>query len=373
MLHLGAEMSGVALPGETEPAEHAMLDVHEESEPVVHDSYEDDTFDDMDPEEAVDVALNSIYEADAFEAAEEADRSAAENAGMVMPERPVSPVAMQLAVAAGAGATIAAVSALHDKSAPASLVGDQAVIDDQNGGNDTYDDDVFEGATAAQTDAKSEDGLVSSALQPAGGEDVGSEAGSAGSSDLDDVTQADAEQVAGAQADESHQNHVFGMTAEPSGAQTEDSQAQPSGETSSSGDQTGPHALAAHDSAAQYSKAQALTAQDSEAVASAPQPPPQRSLGEVRRPARPSRAFIRHTISLTREDSGAGPLTASPLPAAPQAPAGPPPRHRWVCLLFTGLAPLLRALCPSWSACVTSHFGSWPMHARLESCVQASM
>ena len=350
MLSLDAEMSGLAPQEDTEPAEHAMPDPHDESETALSDSYEDDTFDDMDPvpaAEAVeaaavspDILLDSIYEADTCEAAEEADNAAAEEPGAVMPERPLSPVAMQLAVAAAATATAAIT--LHDKSAPASLAGDKAVIIDQVGDND--DGDVFKAATAPQTDTKSEDGLVRLAQQPAGDEEEGSEAESTASSDLDDVTQAegraDAEQAFDTRADESHENEAFSMEAEQSELQTEDSQAQASGELSSSGALPTSAASAAHASAA---------------MASAPQPPPS-SLGEVRRPARPSRAFIRHAISLTQPDakdsSRAGPPAAAPMPALPQAPAGNPPRHRWVWLFAF---PLSCALCKSPHA--FAHFG----------------
>ena len=353
MLNSDADMSGLAPQENAEPAEGAMLDPHDESDSALRDSYEDDTFDDMDLVPAVeaveaaaissDVPLDSIYEADTIDAAEGADTAAAEESCVVMPERPLSPVAMQLAVAAAA--TAAAAVTLHDTSAPASLAGNQAVISDQIGDSDAYDDDVFEAATDAQTDTQSEDGLVSSAQQPAGDEEVGSEAGSTASSDLDDVTQAegqaDAQQAFDTHADESHENEAFGMEAEQSELQTEDSQAPAPGELSSSGALPAPEASAAHASAAQHSEAQVLATQDSAAMASAPQPPPMRDLGEVRRPARPSRAFIRHAISLTQpdaQDSRAGPPAAAPMPAMPQAPAGNPPRHRWVWLLVFTLS-----------------------------------
>lgn len=341
MLSLVAEMSGLAPQEDTECAEDAMPDPHDEAEPALSDSYEDDTFDDMDIVPAVeaaeaaadnpDIQLDSIYEADTRAAAAEADSAAVEEVGVVMPERPSSPVAMQLAVAAAA--TAAAATTLHDISAPASLAGNQANDSQQLGSEDAYDDDVFEATTAAQTDTQSEDGLVSSAQQPAY-EEVGSKAGSTASSDLDDVTQAgiqaDAEQAIDTRADESHENEAFGMEAEQSELQTENSHAQASSEPSSSGALRMPEASETHVSPAQHSEAQVLAAQDSAAIASAPQPPPMRNLGEVRRPARPSRAFIRHAISLTQPDaqdsSRAGP------PAMPQVPAGAPPRHRWVCL-----------------------------------------
>ena len=320
----------VAAIEDAEPAEHAVLSPHaEESEAALSDSYEDDTFDDSDPPEPAgegigtvaispDVPLDSIYQADTLEAAEVGDRAVAEEVGVVMPERPSSPVAMQLAVAAAAGvaAAAAATVALHDRSAPGSLAGNQAVVSEQAYGDDAYDDDVFE----APADTKSEDGLVSSAQQPAGDEEVCSEAGSRASSDLDDVTQAqsEAQPAFGSHADESHENEMFGVEAEQSQPQTEGSE---------------PQASAAHDSAAQYSGARVSAAQGSAAMASAPRPPPKRNLDEARRPARPSRAFIRREISLTQPDSSrAGPPAADPLPAMPQAPAGTPPRHRWACL-----------------------------------------
>ena len=374
MLSLDAEMSGLAPQEDAEHAGGAMPDPHAVSEPAPSDSYEDDTFDDLDLVPAVeaveaaavnsDVPLDSIYEADTFEAAEGADTAAAEESSVVMPERPAGPVAMQLASAAAATA-VAAVT-LHDTSAPASLAGDQAVISDQAGDDDAYDDDVFEAATAAQTDTKSEDGLVSSAQQPAGDEEVGSEAGSTASSDLDDVTQAeaqaDAEQAFDTHADESHENEAFGMEAEQSELQTEDSQAQASGELSSSRALPVPEASAAHASAAQHSAAQVLATQDSATMASAPQPPPMRNLGEVRRPARPSRAFIRHAISLTQPDaqdsSGAGLPAATPMPAVPQAPAGNPPRHRWARLFVFIL---------SCALCKPPHAVAQPAHAVTQS------
>ena len=335
MLTLDAEMSGLAPEEDAEPAEGAMPGLHDEAEPALDDLYEDDTFDDMDLVPTVEAAavghddvLDSMYEADTFEAAAEADSKAAEGTGVAVPERPSSPVAMQLAIAAAA--TAAAATTLHDTSAPASLAGNQVGYDD------AYDDDVFEAATAAQTDTQSEYGLMTSAQQTAENEEVGSEAGSTASSDLDDLTQAegqaDAEQAFDNGADESHENEAFGMEAEQSELQTESSQAQPSSELSTSGALLMPEASAAHVSAAQHSEAQVLAAQDSAAMASAPQPPPMRNLAEVRRPARPSRAFIRHAISLTQPDaqdsSRAGPPVAAPAPAMPQAPAGAPPRHR---------------------------------------------
>ena len=341
MLNLNAVMSGLAPQEDAESAEDAIPNPHDEAEPALSDSYEDDTFDDTDIVPAVeaveaaadnpDIQLDSICEADTRAAAAEADSAAIEEVGVVMLERPLSPVAMQLAVAAAA--TAAAATTLHDVSAPASLAGNQADDSQQLGSEDAYDDDVFEAATAAQTDTQSEDGLVSSAQQPAY-EEVGSKAGSTASSDLDDVTQAgvqaDAEQAIDTRADESHENEAFGIEAEQSGLQTENSHAQASREPSSSGALRMPEASEDRVSAAQHSEAQVLAAQGSAAMASAPQPPPMRDLAEVRRPARPSRAFVRHAISLTQPDaqdsSRAGP------PAMPQAPPGAPPRHRWVCL-----------------------------------------
>ena len=349
----------------------------DESEPALNDSYQDDAFNEADsglPSEAaaaaasLDVPLDSIYEADAAEAAVAVDHAPTQEAVAVVPERPAGPVAMQLTAAAAASET--AMDLLHDKSSPASLAGDQSHEEDLDN-NGAYDDDVFEPLTDAQTDAKSEDGLVVSAGQAAQEGEVCSEAGSAASSDLDAITDGHAllsynEQAADQHGNESYENDAFDieeqseLQAEDSGPQTSEAvvpthssrPAEPLAFEVSAAHDSAAHDSAAHDSAAQKAAAcnQAadksvadeaapqssgkgvLAAQDSAADAAAPKPPPQRPPMDARRPARPSRAFIRHAISLTQADgedsSTAGPLHAAPLPAAPQAPAGPPPRHR---------------------------------------------
>jgi len=78
---------------------------------------------------SVDVLLDDTYEADGFEAGEEADSSAAaaaaaEAAKAGMPDRPASPVAMQLAMLSPMEEATA-VDVMSDRTAPASLAGDQ--------------------------------------------------------------------------------------------------------------------------------------------------------------------------------------------------------------------------------------------------------
>ena len=81
---------------------------------------------------SVDVLLDDTYEADGFEAGEEADSSAvaaataatAEEAEAGMPDRPASPVAMQLAMLSPMEEATA-VDVVSDRTAPASLAGDQ--------------------------------------------------------------------------------------------------------------------------------------------------------------------------------------------------------------------------------------------------------
>ena len=78
---------------------------------------------------SVDVLLGDAYKADEFEAGEEADSSAAaaataEEAEAGMPDRPASPVAMQLAMLSPME-EVTAVDMLSDRTAPASLAGDQ--------------------------------------------------------------------------------------------------------------------------------------------------------------------------------------------------------------------------------------------------------
>ncbi len=77
---------------------------------------------------SVDVLLDDMYEADGFEAGEEADSSdaaaTAEEAEAGMPDRPASPVAMQLAMLSPVEEATA-VDVLSDRKASASLAGDQ--------------------------------------------------------------------------------------------------------------------------------------------------------------------------------------------------------------------------------------------------------
>ena len=361
--------SAAALPVKTGGSEAVVA--ANESETVLDESYQDDAFEETDsvlPSEAaataasLDVPLDSISEVDAV--AGKMDHAPTEEAAVVMPERPAGPVAMQLTAAAASAEP--AVDMLHDTSAPASLAGDPSRAEDLDN-NDTYDDDVFEPATDAQTDAKSEDGLVVSAGQAAQEEEVRSQAGSNASSDLDAVTDdhalpGDSAQTAGQHDDESYENDAFDMEAEQSEQQAEDSEdvipseqsmpAEPLVSQVSEAHESAARDAAAYDQAAGYSAIHesvaqrseegVLAAQGSAADAAAPKPPPQRPPMDARRPARPSRAFIRHAISLTQGDgedsSRAGQLPAAPLPAAPQAPAGPPPRHRWGPSACEGIA-----------------------------------
>jgi len=71
---------------------------------------------------SVDVLLDDTYEADGFEAGEPA--AAAEEAEAGMPDRPASPVAMQLAMLSPMEEATA-VDVMSDRTAPASLAGDQ--------------------------------------------------------------------------------------------------------------------------------------------------------------------------------------------------------------------------------------------------------
>ena len=92
---------------------------------------------------AVDVPLEDSYQADAFEAVEEAEMAAVAAAAgeadmAAIPDRPASPVAMQLA---SAEATAVATSGeeVRDRTAPASLAGDATSVDQiLVGGNNTF-------------------------------------------------------------------------------------------------------------------------------------------------------------------------------------------------------------------------------------------
>ena len=113
---------------------------------LLDDTYEADSFDAEQsaptPEAAgaaahVDVPLEDFYEADDFEAAEEGDNAAAMAAAAeteaAMPERPASPVAMQLAMISPAADTTAA-DMPSDRSAPASLAGDHIFAEQMTAG-----------------------------------------------------------------------------------------------------------------------------------------------------------------------------------------------------------------------------------------------
>ncbi len=213
---------------------------------------------------------------------------------------------------------------------------------DQPTEDDGYGDEVFEADAAMVVETKSEDGLVEAAVaasQQAQEEDVRSEASSRLSSDLD-ATEADAEAVAEAAdeaADEAYENEVFDVDAEESELLRDDSAAQDSAAQSS-----GAEYLQAEDDVAAQSPAIARNSAEQDVVVEAtaePVPPLHRIPSGAARPGRPSRAFIRHAISLTQPDSDNSPAPALPLAAAPllptpQAPAGPPPRHRLASLSF---------------------------------------
>lgn len=190
---------------------------------------------------------------------------------------------------------------------------------------------MFEADAASLVEIKSEDGLVEAAvaaLQNPQEEDVRSEASSRASSDLDAITEADAEAVAKAAdeaVDEAYENEAFDVDAE-SELLRDDPVAQDSGAE---------YLQAQYDDAVQSPAIAQNSAEQDVGVETAvePMPPLHRIPSDVRRPGRPSRAFIRHAISLTQPDSEnspapALPLVAAPLLPTPQAPAGPPPRHR---------------------------------------------
>lgn len=195
---------------------------------------------------------------------------------------------------------------------------------------------MFEADAASFVETKSEDGLVEAAvaaLQEPQEEDVRSEASSRASSDLDAITEYDAEAVAKAAdeaVDEAYENEAFDVDAE-SELLRDDPVAQDSVAQSS-----GAEYLQAQDDNAVQSPAIAQNSAEQDVgveTAVEPMPPLHRIPSDVRRPGRPSRAFIRHAISLTQPDSEnspapALPLVAAPLLPTPQAPAGPPPRHR---------------------------------------------
>ena len=217
---------------------------------------------------------------------------------------------------------------------------------DQPTEDDGYGDEVFEADAAIVVETKSEDGLVEAAVaasQEAQEEDVRSEASSRVSSDLDAITEADAEAVAEA-ADEAYENEAFDVDAEESELLRDDSAAQDSAAQSS-----GAEYLQAQDGHAAQSPAVAQNSAEQDVdveTAAEPVPPLHRIPSDAPRPGRPSRAFIRHAISLTQPDSDnspapALPLAAVPLLPTPQAPAGPPPRHRLAsstCFLHTATA-----------------------------------
>ena len=296
-----------------------------------------------------DIALDSMHEAAGGKAVEGGDSVLAQEAVPHLPARPASPVAKQLKAATAA--LEAALDSANDKSAPASLAGDRGNADAPQA-EDAYEDDVFEPATDAQTDARSEDGLVVAAGHAAQEEEVCSDAGCEASSDLDVIIAANAEaedtkQAASQYADESYENDAFDMEAEPSeltaepSAARQDLGAQTSIEQTHTSELLTPEpsvadnsAADAHSSADCDSAARAPEPEGVSAEVAAPQPPPQRPPTDAQRPGRPSRAFIRHAISMTQPDgedsSRAGPLNTSPLPSVPHVPAGAPPRHRWV-------------------------------------------
>ena len=213
---------------------------------------------------------------------------------------------------------------------------------DQPTEGDGYGDEVFEADAAVVVETKSEDGLVEAAIaasQEAQEEDVCSEASSRVSSDLGAITEADAEAVAEAAdeaADEAYENEAFDVDAEESELLRDDSAAQDSAAQSS-----GAGYLQAQDENAAQSPTVAQKSAEQDVVvetAAEPMPPLHRIPSDAPRPGRPSRAFIRHAISLTQPDSDNSPAPALPLAAAPllptpQAPAGPPPRHRLASLL----------------------------------------
>jgi len=218
---------------------------------------------------------------------------------------------------------------------------------DQPTEDDGYGDEVFEADAAMVVETKSEDGLVEAAvaaLQEAQEEDVRSEPSSSASSDLDAITEADAEAVAEAAdeaADEAYENEAFNVDAEESELLRDDSAVQDSAAQSS-----GAEYLQAEDDEAAQGPGIAQNSAEQDVVvetAAEPVPPLHRIPSGAARPGRPSRAFIRHAISLTQPDSDNSPAPALPLAAAPllptpQAPAGPPPRHRLAsltCFLHT--------------------------------------
>ena len=208
--------------------------------------------------------------------------------------------------------------------------------DDPMTADEEYADDAFDGDTDLPTETKSEDGLVAAAVQGFLDEEVRSQAGSSASSDLDAITEAEADRAADNAAaegcaDDAYENDAFDISPEQSDMLQDNSAAQESAVQS-----PGPQSMSAQDSPSEAPASQDSQALDSAAeTAAAPMPPLHRIPSDVRPPARPSRAFIRHAISLTQPDSGnalaPGPMpAASPLPPTPQAPAGPPPRHRSV-------------------------------------------
>ncbi len=212
---------------------------------------------------------------------------------------------------------------------------------DQLTEDDGYGDEVFEADAAIVVETKSEDGLVEAAVaasQDVQEEDVRSEASSRVSSDMDAITEADAEAVAEAAdeaADEAYENEAFDVDAEESELLREGSAAKHSAAQSS-----GAECLQAEDDVAAQSPFIAQNSAEQDVVvetAAEPVPPLHRIPSGAARPGRPSRAFIRHAISLTQPDSDnspapALPLTAVPLLPTPQAPTGPPPRHRLASL-----------------------------------------
>lgn len=302
---------------------------------------------------------------DQVEAEEPAVMAAAKAASVELPARPVSPVALQLAMSQPEEQSAdQSASQLAAAASPLQIVAAEEE-------DEAYSDDVFDTAPEETISNTADDALASLPQQIEQDSDADSLSGaSAESVPADDDADQQQRRQQSRFSDEAYDNDAFDddddeeeqVVAQPEASEAEMSSAaaqpeaveqeeamamsiQPrSAPMQTSVAQDWRQATDSADSSAQASPSQTSPTQDSPTQASdaanaepaVPLPPSVNSITGVRRPARPVRAFMRRTSSLTKptaDSDTSSPYLVSHTPAAtptrpPQAPSGPPPRQR---------------------------------------------